>query len=58
VEAFLSLIARVARVYRGSETITRVELMQEGVVGLLRALERYDSGQGVPFWGYACWWVR
>jgi RNA polymerase primary sigma factor len=58
VEAFLPLIAGVARVYRGSPTISRVELMQEGVVGLLRALERYDSSLGVPFWGYAAWWVR
>jgi RNA polymerase sigma factor (sigma-70 family) len=58
VEAFLPLIASVARVYRGSPTITRVELMQEGVVGLLRALERYDPALGVPFWGYAAWWVR
>ena len=58
VEAFLPLIAGVARVYRGSEAITRLELMQEGVVGLLRALERYDPQLGVPFWGYATWWVR
>jgi RNA polymerase sigma factor (sigma-70 family) len=58
VEAFLPLISKVARVYRGSRTITRTELMQEGVVGLLRALERYDPSLGVPFWGYACWWVR
>jgi RNA polymerase sigma factor (sigma-70 family) len=58
VEAFLPLIAGVARVYRGSETITRLELMQEGVVGLLRALERFDAALGVPFWGYASWWVR
>ncbi len=58
VEAFLPLIAGVARVYRGSPSITRVELMQEGVVGLLRALERYDPEVGVPFWGYASWWVR
>jgi RNA polymerase primary sigma factor len=58
VEAFLPLIAGVARVYRGSASITRVELMQEGVVGLLRALERYDPALGVPFWGYATWWVR
>ena len=58
VEAFLPLIASVARVYRGSSAITRVELMQEGVVGLLRALERYDPSLGVPFWGYAGWWVR
>jgi RNA polymerase sigma factor (sigma-70 family) len=57
-EAFLPLIAAVARVYRGSQAITRLELMQEGVVGLLRALERYDPALGVPFWGYAAWWVR
>lgn len=58
VEAFLPLIAGVARVYRGSQSITRVELLQEGVVGLLRALERYDPELEVPFWGYASWWVR
>ena len=58
VEAFLPLIAGIARMYRGSRAITRVELMQEGVVGLLRALERYDPSLGVPFWGYASWWVR
>jgi RNA polymerase sigma factor (sigma-70 family) len=32
--------------------------MQEGVVGLLRALERFDPELGVPFWAYASWWVR
>ena len=58
VEAFLPLITGVARVYRGSPSITRVELVQEGTVGLLRALERYDPTLGVPFWGYATWWVR
>jgi len=58
VEAFLPLIAGVARIYRSSPAITRLELMQEGVVGLLRALERYDPSFEVPFWGYASWWVR
>jgi RNA polymerase primary sigma factor len=58
VEAFLPLIAGVARVYRPSQTVSRLELMQEGVVGLLRALQRYDPALGVPFWGYATWWVR
>jgi RNA polymerase sigma factor (sigma-70 family) len=58
VEAFLPLIAGVARIYRGSASISRVELIQEGVVGLLRALERFDPSLGVPFWGYATWWVR
>jgi RNA polymerase primary sigma factor len=58
VEAFLPAIATVARVYRGYGQIERSELMQEGVVGLLRALERYEDDRGVPFWGYAVWWVR
>jgi len=58
VEAFLPLIGSVARNYRASAQITRVELMQEGVVGLLRALERYDPDLGTPFWAYAAWWVR
>lgn len=58
VEAFLPLIGSVARNYRSSPQITRTELVQEGVVGLLRALERYDPSLRVPFWGYASWWVR
>jgi RNA polymerase sigma factor (sigma-70 family) len=57
VEAFMPLIASVARVYRDTSGVERVELMQEGVVGLLRALERYDPQRG-PFWPYATWWVR
>jgi RNA polymerase sigma factor (sigma-70 family) len=58
VEAFLPQIALVARVYRETPRIQRLELLQEGVLGLLRALERYDPGLGVPFWAYATWWVR
>ena len=58
VEAFLPLIASVARLYRGSAAVNRRELMQEGVVGLLRALERYDTTLETPFWAYASWWVR
>src|SRR5690348_12055713 len=58
VESFLPLIASIARGYRRSTRISRDELMQEGVVGLLRALERYEPGRGVSFWAYAAWWVR
>jgi RNA polymerase primary sigma factor len=58
VEAFLPLVASVARVYRDSPRVERLELLQEGVVGLLRALQRFDPDRGVPFWGYAVWWVR
>jgi RNA polymerase primary sigma factor len=58
VEAFIVPIARIARLYRGARGISREELMQEGVVGLLRALARYDPAFGTPFWAYATWWVR
>ena len=57
VEAFMPLIAAAARTYR-SVHVQRLELLQEGIVGLLRGLERYDPDRGVPFWGYATWWVR
>ncbi len=58
MEMFMPLVASVARRYRGTPALTRDELLQEGVVGLLRALERYDPALGTPFWGYASWWVR
>jgi RNA polymerase primary sigma factor len=58
VDAFLPLIGSAARAYRGSGAVDRRELVQEGVVGLLRALERYDPELGTPFWAYASWWVR
>jgi len=57
VEAFMPRISSTARTYR-SQHIQRLELLQEGVVGLLRALERYDPDRGTPFWPYASWWVR
>ncbi len=51
-------IAGLARIYGRSSSIEWNELMQDGVVGLLRALERFDPDLGVPFWAYASWWVR
>lgn len=58
IESFMPLIARVARMYRHVPGVDRAELVQEGVVGLLRALERYDPARRTPFWAYAAWWVR
>ncbi len=55
---FRPLIGTVARFYRRSSMIDRAELMQQGCVGLLDALERFDPGRGTPFWSYAGWWVR
>jgi RNA polymerase primary sigma factor len=58
VNAFMPLIGRVARIYSHVPAVDRSELMQEGVVGMLRALDRYDRRLGTPFWAYASWWVR
>jgi RNA polymerase primary sigma factor len=58
IEAFLPLAAATARNYRASAAVERLDLLQEGTVGLLQALERFDPDRGVPFWGYASWWVR
>ncbi|HEV2724483.1 MAG TPA: RNA polymerase sigma factor RpoD/SigA [Thermoleophilaceae bacterium] len=58
IEAFLPLIASRARIYRNTQALERIELIQEGVVGLLRALECYDPTRGTPFGAYASWWVR
>jgi RNA polymerase sigma factor (sigma-70 family) len=58
IEAFRPAIAHIARRYRRQAAVSWTELMQEGVVGLLRALERYDPQRGSRFWAYASWWVR
>jgi RNA polymerase sigma factor (sigma-70 family) len=58
VDAFLPSIGHVARQYRGCRAVDRRELMQDGVVGVLRALDRFDLELGTPFWAYASWWVR
>jgi RNA polymerase sigma factor (sigma-70 family) len=58
LEDFLPLVRRIARNYSGAAALDLDELVQEGVVGLLTALERYDPDLGPPFWAYASWWVR
>ncbi len=58
VEAFLPAIAGLAAAYRGSPSVDRRELMQEGVAGLLFAARRFDPSLGTPFWAYASFWVR
>jgi DNA-directed RNA polymerase sigma subunit (sigma70/sigma32) len=58
VATFLPKIATMARDYRGVRAVGREELIQAGVLGLLRALERYECERANTFWTYARWWVR
>jgi RNA polymerase primary sigma factor len=57
VEAFLPAIGDLARSFRHSR-VERLELLQEGVAGLLVAARRYDTTLNTPFWAYASFWVR
>ncbi|HEX6020705.1 MAG TPA: sigma-70 family RNA polymerase sigma factor [Solirubrobacter sp.] len=43
----------MSRRYLGAEHVERLELVQEGIVGLLQALDRFDPARGTPFCAYA-----
>jgi RNA polymerase sigma factor (sigma-70 family) len=58
VELYLPAIGAVARRFDRGRGVQHVELMQEGVAGLLFAARRYDPRIGTPFWAYASFWVR
>lgn len=57
IDRLLPLVSSLARRFR-TEGLDQTDLIQEGIVGLLRALERYDTARGVPFAAYATWWIR
>ena len=57
IDRLLPLVSSLARRFR-TEGLDQTDLIQEGIVGLLRALERYDPARGVPFAAYATWWIR
>jgi RNA polymerase primary sigma factor len=57
IESNLRLVHAVARTYRGSG-VPFADLVQEGTVGLVRAVERFDYHRGLKFSTYAVWWIR
>jgi RNA polymerase primary sigma factor len=57
VEASLPAIGDLARSFKNSR-LERLELLHEGVAGLLVPARRYDSTLNTPFWAYASFWVR
>lgn len=57
IEANLKLVLFVARRYIG-KGLPFLDLIQEGNIGLMRAVEKYDSARGVKFSVYAIWWIR
>jgi len=57
IKRLLPLVQSTARRYR-TEGLDQADLLQEGIVGLLRALQRFDPERGVPFAAFATWWIR
>ncbi len=57
VASNLRLVAAAARRYQG-RGVALIDLIQEGNLGLLRAVEKFDYRRGCKFSTYAMWWIR